>query len=143
MIDTPMTRSENMTEFLEDLDRDPKREPFATILWHLKEAERELSEARNAAVCTHGRTTASASGWALMYEAAIGQRDEARAQLREEQHLHTATLNERDRLAEALERIDYCLSNAEDVMHGAGSDDVTISRRIIINALAAAKEQQP
>jgi septal ring factor EnvC (AmiA/AmiB activator) len=28
---------------------------------------------------------------------------EARAQLREEQHLHTATLNERDRLAEALE----------------------------------------
>ena len=64
---------------------------------------------------------------------------EARVQLREEQHLHTATLNERDRLAEALERIDYCLSNAEDVMHGAGSDDVTIARRIIINALAAVK----
>jgi len=33
-----------MTEFLEDLNRDPKREPFATILWHLKEAERELAE---------------------------------------------------------------------------------------------------
>ena len=39
-----MTRLENMTEFLKDSDRDPKREPFATILWHLKEAERELAE---------------------------------------------------------------------------------------------------
>jgi hypothetical protein len=39
-----MTRLENMIEFLEDLNRDPKREPFATILWHLKEAERELAE---------------------------------------------------------------------------------------------------
>ena len=41
-----MTRLENMTGFLEDLNRDPKREPFATILWHLKEAERELAETR-------------------------------------------------------------------------------------------------
>jgi hypothetical protein len=41
-----MTRLENMIEFLEDLNRDPKREPFATILWHLKEAERELAETR-------------------------------------------------------------------------------------------------
>lgn len=106
-----MTRLENMTLFLKECEWDAKREPFATVLWHLAQAERELADAR--------------------------------AQLREEQHLHTATLNERDRLAEALERIDYCLSNAEDVMHGAGSDDVTISRRIIINALAAAKEQQP
>jgi uncharacterized protein (DUF3084 family) len=51
--------------------------------------------------------------------------------------------HQRDRLAEALERIDYCLSNAENVMHGAGSDDITIARRIIIDALAAAKGGEP
>jgi hypothetical protein len=134
MNDTPTPRTDALWHAI-DFGR-----PFlAELNNHSRQLERELAEVRNAAVCTHGRTTASASGWALMYEAAIGQRDEARAQLREEQHLHTATLNERDRLAEALERIDYCLSNAEDVMHGAGSDDVTHARRIIINALAAVK----
>jgi hypothetical protein len=44
---------------------------------------------------------------------------------------------QRDRLAGALERIDYALSTAEDVMHGAGADDITIARRIIIEALSA------
>ena len=51
----------------------------------------ELVEARKSAIYTHGRTTASAQGWALMYEAAINQRDEAREQ--------------RDTVADALERI--------------------------------------
>jgi hypothetical protein len=51
--------------------------------------------------------------------------------------------HQRDRLAESVERIDYCLSNAENVMHGAGSDDITIARRIIIDALAAVKGDQP
>jgi hypothetical protein len=50
-----------------------------------------------------------------------------------------AATEQRDRLMEALERIDYCLSNAENVMHGAGSDDITIARRIIMEAFAAVK----
>ncbi len=35
----------------------------------------ERNEARTSSVCTHGITTASAQGWALMHEAAIEQRD--------------------------------------------------------------------
>jgi septal ring factor EnvC (AmiA/AmiB activator) len=46
---------------------------------------------------------------------------------------------QRDRLAKALERANECLSNAEDVMHGAGSDDVSRARRVISDTLAAAK----
>ncbi len=45
----------------------------------------------------------------------------------------------RDRLAEALERVDDYLSNVEDVMHGAGSDDVSRGRRVISDTLAAVK----
>jgi hypothetical protein len=48
----------------------------------------------------------------------------------------------RDRLAEALERVDDCLSNAEDVMHGAGSDDVSRARRVISDTLAAVKNEK-
>jgi septal ring factor EnvC (AmiA/AmiB activator) len=51
----------------------------------------------------------------------------------------TETRTQRDRLAEALERVNECLSNAEDVMHGAGSDDVSRARRVISDTLAAAK----
>jgi hypothetical protein len=50
---------------------------------------------------------------------------------------------QRDRLAEALERVNECLSNAEDVMHGAGSDDVSRSRRVISDTLAAVKGGTP
>jgi hypothetical protein len=92
MNDAPMTRSENMTGFLKDLDQDPKREPFATILWHLKESERELADAQELA----GPISLD------LISKLKAERDEARAQLREEQHLHTVTLNERDRLADAL-----------------------------------------
>jgi len=46
---------------------------------------------------------------------------------------------QRDRLAEALERVDDYLSNVEDVMHGAGSDDVSRGRRVISDTLAAVK----
>ena len=48
-------------------------------------------------------------------------------------------MDERDKLVEALELIDDYLSNAEDVMHGAGSDQVTIARGIISKSLAATK----
>jgi hypothetical protein len=47
--------------------------------------ERELAEARTFAVCTHGTTTASAQGWALMHEAAIEQRDKLAEELKEAQ----------------------------------------------------------
>ena len=74
-----MTRLENMTEFLKESDQDPKREPFATILWHLKEAERELAEARG---------LAGPISLDLIFKLK-SERDEARAQ--------------RDTLAEALQ----------------------------------------
>jgi hypothetical protein len=48
----------------------------------------------------------------------------------------------RDRLAEVLERVDDCLSNVEDVMHGAGSDDVSRGRRVISDTLAAVKNEK-
>jgi hypothetical protein len=41
-----MTRLENMTLFLKECEWDAKREPFATVLWHLAQAEREFAEAR-------------------------------------------------------------------------------------------------
>ena len=44
---------------------------------------------------------------------------------------------QRDRLAEVLERIDYCLSGLEDVIHGDGADGISVARKIIIEALAA------
>jgi len=44
---------------------------------------------------------------------------------------------QRDRLAEVLERIDYCLSGVEDVIHGDGADGISVARKIIIEALAA------
>jgi hypothetical protein len=49
------------------------------------------------------------------------------------------TRNQRNTLAEVLERVNECLSNAEDVMHGAGSDDVSRARKVISDTLAAAK----
>jgi hypothetical protein len=51
--------------------------------------------------------------------------------------------DQRDRLAGALQRVDECLSNAEDVMHGAGSDDVSRARRVISDTLAAVKGGTP
>jgi hypothetical protein len=53
------------------------------------------------------------------------------------------TRNQRNTLAEVLERVNECLSNAEDVMHGAGSDDVSRSRRVISDTLAAVKGGTP
>ena len=44
---------------------------------------------------------------------------------------------QRDRLAEVLERVDYCLSGVEDVIHGDGADGISVARKIIIEALAA------
>jgi hypothetical protein len=41
-----MTRLENMTLFLKEFEWDAKREPFATVLWHLAQAERDFNEAR-------------------------------------------------------------------------------------------------
>jgi hypothetical protein len=41
-----MTRLENMTLFLKECEWDAKREPFATVLWHLAQAEREIAETR-------------------------------------------------------------------------------------------------
>ena len=75
-----MTRLENMTEFLEDLNRDPKREPFATILWHLKEAERELAETQE-----------------LLRQTSAEREHNGR--------MANEFRMQRDRLAEALERI--------------------------------------
>jgi len=50
---------------------------------------------------------------------------------------------QRDRLAEALERVDYCLSGVEDVIHGDGADGISVARKIIIEALAAVEGGQP
>ena len=50
---------------------------------------------------------------------------------------------QRDRLAEVLERIDYCLSGVEDVIHGDGTDGISVARKIIIEALAAVEGGQP
>jgi hypothetical protein len=101
-----MTRLENMTLFLKECEWDAKREPFATVLWHLAQAERELADAR--------------------------------AQLREEQHLHTATLNERDRLAEALREI----KNELGVPQPEYPAPVANAVRIADEALAAVKGEK-
>ena len=50
---------------------------------------------------------------------------------------------QRDRVAEVLERIDYCLSGVEDVIHGDGTDGISVARKIIIEALAAVEGGQP
>ena len=50
---------------------------------------------------------------------------------------------QRDRLAEVLERIDYCLSGVEAVIHGDGTDGISVARKIIIEALAAVEGGQP
>jgi hypothetical protein len=46
MNNTPMTRLENMRQFLLEYGVDPTREPIGTVLFHLKAAESELAEAR-------------------------------------------------------------------------------------------------
>ena len=46
MNNTPMTRLENMTQFLLEHGVNPKKEPINTVLFHLKAAESELAEAR-------------------------------------------------------------------------------------------------
>ena len=46
MNNTPMTRLENMTQFLLEYGVNPKKEPINTVLFHLKAAESELAEAR-------------------------------------------------------------------------------------------------
>jgi hypothetical protein len=45
MNNTPMTRLENMTQFLLEHGVNPKKEPINTVLFHLKAAESELAEA--------------------------------------------------------------------------------------------------
>jgi uncharacterized coiled-coil DUF342 family protein len=71
------------------------------------------------------------------------QRDVIMQRLSETHMQMTEAEKQRDRLAEALERVNECLSNAEDVMHGAGSDDVSRARRVISDTLAAAKGGTP
>jgi hypothetical protein len=58
-------------------------------------------------------------------------------------HERNEARNQRNTLAGALQRVDECLSNAEDVMHGAGSDDVSKARRVISDTLAAVKGGTP
>jgi hypothetical protein len=77
---TDMHTLENAFQFMEQLERE-----LASALKLAEDNGKlahqtacELAEVRKSAVFTHGRTTASAQGWALMYEEAINQRNEAR-----------------------------------------------------------------
>jgi hypothetical protein len=78
MNNTPMTRLENMTQFLLEYGVNPKKEPINTVLFHLKAAESEL---------TNARELAGPISLDLIFKLK-SERDEARAQ--------------RDTLAEAL-----------------------------------------
>jgi hypothetical protein len=121
MSDTPMTDAE-WDSIIVSHPWDAAAEQMAQ---HARKLERELADAKREL----DNATSDAKQSEVDAIRALHERNEAREQ--------------RDRLAEALERIDYALSTAEDVMHGAGADDVTMARRIIIEALAAVKGGTP
>lgn len=71
--------------------------------WEAAMSEESLMPRRDALWAKHdGLTPALAAEMLVLAGELERELAEVRAQLREEQHLHTATLNERDRLAEAL-----------------------------------------
>jgi hypothetical protein len=99
---TDMHTLENAFQFMEKLERELARAlKLADDNGKLAhQTACELTEARKSAVFTHGRTTASAQGWALMYEDSINQRDKARA---EAERLAAAIRRHRDAMQDTDE----------------------------------------
>jgi len=104
MNDQPMTRLENMRQFLLEYGVDPTREPINTVMFHLGAAERELTEERKQKDQWEAENTANLE--LLERAALIGEK----------------LAEQRDRLAEALRKvIDPRCSDREKFIHAGNA----------------------
>jgi hypothetical protein len=103
MNNTPMTRLENMTQFLLEYGVNPKKEPINTVLFHLKAAESELAEARESLI----RCSTSHADLGLRMRSRIAEVEKQRDELSGHYHRLNAEnvilQQQRDMLAEALQ----------------------------------------
>ena len=112
--------------------------------WEAAMSEESLMPRRDALWAKHdGLTPALAAEMLVLAGELERELAEVRAQLREEQHLHTATLNERDRLAEALDGISVACFRIGRGDVGDICFTISTMRQKALAALAAVKGEKP
>lgn len=121
MDDQPMTRFENMSQFLLEYHINPEKEPINTVMFHLKAAESELAETQRLLT----QTSAEREHNGRIAEERRKQRDELSGHYHRLNAENVVLQQQCDRLAEALRNLCEALLSKEpqditDLLYAAG-----------------------